>query len=183
VNLRVAVIAVTHFLAPTRSASGEAETAYAARLDTIGASVATVAENARSLGWRGRPVDLAAALLVLVDEESRFDERIHAGTKHPVWTGDKGKSACLLQVQRTRLVQNWEALAGTGEDSTVLCLTAGARMFTAQFAACAHGPITESKMAEAFSAYGAGHCGPASALGKARAAKWMRVLRRIESTR
>ena len=179
-DLRIASVIVAHFLAPSVSASGEQPFAYHARIDIIGESVADAAEGAHLLGWRGSRVQMAAALLVLVDEESRFDERVHAGSRHPVWTADHGRSTCLMQVQRSRYVQGWEHLAGIDSTSTFHCLSAGARLFSAQYHSCSQWPVSQDSMALAFTAYGVGHCGPPSQLGKDRAAKWARILRRLE---
>jgi len=181
VNLRAAAIALAHFLAPHVSASGESADVYDARVTIVGSVSADVAEGGRYLGWRGRKVELTAALLVLIDEESRFDERVHAGTKHPTWTGDDGHSVCLMQVQRSRLTPGFDQLVGTDETSTHHCLSAGARIFAAQYGACARGPVTEDSMAVAFTAYAVGHCAGASELGRARARKWMKAVRRLEA--
>lgn len=147
------------------SAPGETKEAYTERLTVITSATAQAARVfANGSGWTAK--ELAFATLVLINEESRFDLRIHNGDPHPLWHSDHGRSKCLAQVQKSRHVppERWLSLAGTSPEATYACLLAGTELLVRQAKQCGvwNGQrATRDKVAMAFAAYASGgHCRP-----------------------
>jgi hypothetical protein len=107
------------FPSPPSGYERESEPEYKDRVTTIVNAITTATSDP----------DEAAALLVLSRDESTFDRWIHAGLKHPDPNKhqDHGRARCVLQIHRSRLVPEWDELAGTDLESTVKCMRAGLR--------------------------------------------------------
>lgn len=167
---------------PPPYVSTESQDAYRARMTTIAEAVDVETKDVR--GWNLGQTQLAAILLTIWWEESRFDPLVHAGEQHPVWTSDKGKSRCMGQVQASGLVPTpeWALLAGTDLTSTRRCAAATVRVFVAQFRRCVPGGQSASKasLARAIAAYGGRACRPEPwAMARARTVETL--LRRLRS--
>lgn len=150
------------------------------RLETIASSLAAAAKDqADGSGWTS--TELAAAALVLWNEESRFDARVHAGLPHPVWTQDQGRARCLGQLHQSALVppDEWARLAGTDEDATLQCGRATIRVLTAQGRRCGvylGVRADRNRIAQVYAAYGSGgKCRPDDRAWQ-RADRWLKVM-------
>jgi hypothetical protein len=165
---------------PTSKAPGETPEQVHARLETIAVALATAAKEASTgEGWTS--TEMAAAVLVLWNEETRFDLRVHAGEKHPQWTQDQGKSRCLGQIQASALVppDEWAALAGTGEEATLVCARATMRVLRAQGRRCGTYlgvRADRRRVSVTFSAYGSGGKCKADDRSWTRADRWIKVM-------
>lgn len=162
---------------PRSHAPGETETAEAIRLERISRAYAfATLPYANGHGWTAS--ELGMALLILADEETRLDERIHAGGEHPVWTQDHGLAKCLGQLHVSKLVPQslWAKLGGTDEDATRRCAEATALVWVAVAKNCGvwlGARADRNRVAEAFMAYGSGgKCKP-DERAWSRADKWL----------
>lgn len=162
---------------PRSHAPGETESEELARLERLSRGFAhAVVPYADGKGWTGS--ELAMAILILTNEETRFDERIHAGTGHPVWNEDRGLAKCLGQIHASRLVpeDEWKTLSGTDEESTARCADATARVWVSVAKQCGvwiGQRASRERVAATFMGYGSGgNCKPDDrAWG--RADKWL----------
>jgi hypothetical protein len=162
---------------PRSHAPGETPEEELSRLERIARGYAdSVVPYADGKGWTGS--ELAMALWILIYEESKFDLRIHAGTGHPIWHEDHGRSKCLGQLQESSLVPRdiWIDLAGTDEENTFRCAAATAKVYVSVASRCGvwYGRrASREAVAEAFMAYGSGgKCTPDDR-AYARADKWL----------
>lgn len=155
--------------APWTKTPVETRAEYEARVGTIAHAIALEAPDKLT----------AATVLAIWYGESRFDLRVHAGEKHPVWTQDMGRARCLGQLHVSGLVPRteWERLVGTTLDATRRCARATVRVLLAQRRLCrARGT---PGLAETLAAYGSGrHCRPGPRSIK-RAATVRRLLARF----
>lgn len=156
-------------------APGETAEAYEARLRGMTSELARVARAYSREGWNAW--GFAVALLRVWNEESKFDQRIHAGLQHPTWSQDGGKAHCMGQIHVSKIVpmDTWERMVGTDEGATALCAEATAKVWVSMARQCgvwANQPPDKLKVAKVFAAYGTGgNCTPTdSAL--VRAEKW-----------
>lgn len=150
----------------------EARDAYAARVDTITRAIVFVAAG---------DVDIAVLLLVVSREESTFDRWIHAGLVHPDPTKhqDHGRARCVLQIHPSKLVPDWDRLAGTDFESTVRCMQAGLRILRSSARYCNVDLHSRDGLERAISLYATGKsCKPIS-LARERAAVWERYRDRV----
>jgi hypothetical protein len=152
---------------------------YEARVTTIAQAID--AEVREATDWKWRPEALASALIVITYGESRFRRSVHAGEQ----MGDSGRSACLAQVQSSRLVpyQQWMALTGVDLTSTRNCVRAAAVVLTYSARRCVgKAPrLKREHMARAFALYGSGkNCRPYPSAER-RAASWERVVRKLRA--
>jgi hypothetical protein len=162
---------------PRSHAPGESMTEELLRLERITVAYAgAVVPYADGKGWTGS--ELAMAVLILIVEESQLDQRIHAGTGHPVWHEDRGRSKCLGQIQASRLIpaELWRTLTGLDEESTTRCAEATVAVWVSQAKQCGvwYGRrASREAVAETFMAYGSGgKCAPDDRAYE-RADKWL----------
>lgn len=151
-----------------------------ARLTVATTSLAVAGkEHSDGSGWSA--TELAAWGLVLWNEEARFDQRIHAGLPHPVWTQDKGLATCMGQLHASRLIppEMWSRLAGTSDEATLHCARATLMVARAQGRRCGTYigvRASRERVASVFAAYGSGgNCKP-SERDWARADRWLKVM-------
>jgi len=158
------------------AAPGETRPQYLARLETISESAATAAlEYADGTGWTAS--ELGLAIMILWNEETRFDERVHAGTGHPVWHEDHGQAKCLGQIHASLVIpeEEWEMLTGTDAGRTLLCARATAKVFVSKARNCgvwSGQRATEDKVSRVYASYGSGGACVKTDSSDKRAAKW-----------
>jgi len=158
-------------------APGETEPEYLTRAGTIAEALAEAARPyADGRGWTA--TELTLAVLVLMNEETKFDARIHAGTGHPIWNEDHGKAKCLGQGHASKLLPpaEWAKLAGTDMDATLRCAIATTRIWVAQARQCGVWwgvRADRTRIARTMNAYATGgNCKPADKAWT-RADKWL----------
>lgn len=161
-------------------APGETPEAYRDRASGVTVAMTEEARpygDGRGWGW----TELAAAGMIVWEEESKMDLRIHEGTPHPVWTQDHGLSHCAMQLRPSALVPASEIskLVGTDPDATHACAHYGLRVLVAQARQCGvwYGVrANRDRVAMAFAAYATGgHCKP-SERDWARADLWVKFM-------
>ena len=167
--LTVASILVAALSLSSPHGTGESAEDYVVRLDTI----------ARAIVAESDSTDEALAVLVLWHSESKFDPLIHAGEPHPLWHQDHGRARCGLQVHRSRLIPDWDAITGTHLAATRRCVAAGLRVLRHGLTVCGRGYVGRERMARGFQAYASGHCGAPSAESLRRSAEWARVVGKV----
>jgi hypothetical protein len=145
----------------------EPEADYRERVEVIVRAIAEVTADP----------DEAAALLTLSRDESTFDRWIHAGLTHPdpAKHQDHGRARCVLQIHRSRLVPEWEDLAGTDFESTVRCMRAGLRLLRGAAGFCKASLHTRAGMERALSLYATGKSCKPIELARVRSARWGQV--------
>jgi len=158
-------------------APGETREGYLVRMEVIATELAGASRKvADGRGWTAS--ELAMAILTLWHEETRFDERIHAGTKHPVWHEDYGRAKCLGQLHASLIIpkEQWAELTGTDHGRTRLCADATVKVWTSMAKQCGvwYGQrASRNAVAKTFAAYGSGgKCAP-NDRAWARADKWL----------
>lgn len=182
--MKTAVIAVwllsNALKMPISKAPDETPDQVHARLETIAVSLATAAQETPTVqGWTS--TEIAAAALVLWNEETRFDQRVHAGEKHPQWTQDSGRAKCLGQLHTSALVppDEWAKLAGTGEEATLVCARATMRVLIAQGRQCGTYigvRASRDRVSKTYAAYGSGGSCKPDDRSWARADKWLKIM-------
>jgi hypothetical protein len=156
----------------------EPQPAYADRLQTI--ALAIEAETVDVPGWRWGQHALAAAVLVVAYNESRFARDVHAGERF----GDTGRrSACLMQIQSSPLVplNTWRTIVGVDLAATRACIRAGITVLSYSARRCAGRAtqLTRAHMARILGLYGSGKgCRPYPSAER-RAASWARVVGKL----
>lgn len=162
---------------PRSHAPGESRDDELVRLERLSRAYAlAVVPYANGTGWTGS--ELAMALLILIYEETKLDERIHAGTGHPTWTEDRGLAKCLGQLHSSKLIpiELWMKLAGTDEESTLRCAEATAKVWVSvskQCGAWIGQRASRERVAATFMAYGSGGSCTPDERAWARADKWL----------
>jgi hypothetical protein len=167
--------AIPHLLAP-----GETQDEWDERVEMIVTSnYEAAAPYATGKGWTR--FEIAAATTVLEGNETRFDKRIHAGEKHPIWTQDDGMATCLGQhhVSKSIPPEKWAALAGLGLDATNRCAQATTMMLVQHARQCGvfiGQRASKNAVAQAFASYGSGgKCAPNDDMW-ARGAEWEKLM-------
>ncbi len=167
--------AIPHLLAP-----GETPQEWAERVQMIvQANYGAAAEYANGQGWTR--FEIALADTVLEGNETRFDRRIHAGEKHPIWTQDDGLATCLGQHHESKNVprEEWQRLAGLGLEATERCARATTMVLVSQAKQCGvflGRRASKGAVAAAFAGYGSGgNCSPSEEMSR-RGAEWERLM-------
>ncbi len=148
--LKEAILAIALSLPRPSSPAGiepETDAAYEDRLTIIADAIAEHSKTRED----------AAAVLTLWYFESRFDRLIHAGLPHPIWNQDRGRARCGTQLHRSRLVPEWDAIAGIGTVETANCVRATLRVLrSASYTARARGRLESTTIARVFTVFGTG---------------------------
>ena len=146
-TLQAAILAWLLALTPSQHDS-ESEPERVERMGTIATAI--------DIESGGRFI-FSAAAMAIIQHESKSDQILHAGGKHPVWRQDGGRSACLMQIHRNGLRDDelWGRLAGTDLASTRLCIGAGLMLWD-RYWGCWRRAEKGERWNSMFSAYGTG---------------------------
>lgn len=118
----------------------ESVSQYYDRLDTIAEAIVieTSPENRHHL-WGWDQESLAFAVLSTWYYESRFDLRVHEGSKHPRYSQDNGFAKCMGQIHIGIVSKSeWYQLPGTDLESTRKCAKATIKVLSRWFYRCGY---------------------------------------------
>lgn len=167
--------AIPHLLAP-----GETVEEWNERVHMIvEQNYEAAGDYANGKGWTR--FELAIATTVLEGNETRFDRRIHAGEKHPIWTQDDGLATCLGQhhVSKAIPAEDWARLAGLGLDATARCARATTMMLVSHAKQCGvfiGQRASKNAVAKAMASYGSGgKCTPNDEMWR-RGSEWEKLM-------
>lgn len=161
-------------------ATAEPAAERVARLETIAAAAADVADEGTP-GWRWSARAMAAALVATAYQESgRFRRDVHDGRRR----GDSGRAACLMQIHAQAMIgrDEWRASMGTDLEATTTCFRLGARAL-GNGARCvtAGRELDAHQFARVSMMYGTGRvCSPTLPFARHRGQQWQRVDIRLE---
>lgn len=175
-HLFASLLAVALALAAPATPKGydppETPDEYRARIGVIMSAISAVTS---------RPGE-QVALFVVARGESDFDWWVHAGLTHPDKRKhqDHGKARCILQIHASRLVPEWQELAGTDLEATKRCMRAGLRLLRSAAAYCHADLETGQGVSRAFALYGSGKTCTPTRKSTERAGYWASYRARIE---